>query len=137
MHVRVLRDNLHFIFDELILFHSECIFHIKGNSDISSTHTGRANERNKKIYNQQVTFGIISGTRKKISNYSDEVGRAKGVRGQGPAKIKTALRRGDTPRPLYKCYLTAPLRAAPLRSELARANEFSICARFFSRIVSI
>lgn len=32
----------------------------------------------------------------KISNYSDEVGRMKGVRGQGPAKIKTALRRGDT-----------------------------------------
>lgn len=56
----------------------------------------------KKNYHQQVTFGIISGTRKKISNYSDEVGRTKGVRGQGPAKIKTALRRGDTrpPSPL-------------------------------------
>lgn len=60
-----------------------------------------------KNYHQQATFGIISGTQKKIGNYSDEVGRTKGVRGQGPAKIKTALRRGDTLPRLYKCYLTA------------------------------
>lgn len=36
-------------------------------------------ERAEKIITGHVTFGIISGyTRKKITNYSDEVGRTKG-----------------------------------------------------------